>query len=361
MNDGFGRRLGSALVVASALSGCQLAEIGENIYRRSGGIQEPTPAAVTRSIREFEDSLGSGKDAYSYAVAGMEKVRSDCHRYFDLLALLRRDVQTTRNQIAIVGGSTAAILGIVDATAKAIAIVAAGFAAADLSINNVQDNLLFVPVAEELKRLTNEAMQSYAQAQSTQTVLAQLKEISAGAGSQLPGDRLAARRLVGIYASFCTPSAIEGSVKAALARAKVTVAEDGVSGAGAGAAASALRQIALPPMDQRRAAVVAAFLRGGYLEDQRRKEFEKAFGAAVLNRAVSSGRLSDDGRDALQLFESARQADSEFRRLVDEVGKLGVAAGLASSGAAVAGEAARTPDAGATSLSLPSTTIMSTR
>lgn len=336
-----------SVALAAGIGGCS----GDfkDRWLRTGGVVEPTPAEVKTTIEDFKTSItGTDGGAYTYAMAGMEKVRHDCNRFFDALALLRREANTTRDLFAIGGGTTAAVLGIVSASAKAISLTAAGFAATDLGINTVQNNMLFVPVAEELKRLTSEAMHSFATDQTTLDVLADLKKLS---GQPTLGDQIAARKIVGVYASFCAPSSIESYVKQALSKSSASVTDAGVTGAGHSAVQSALAAIGLSPMDDGKAATVAAFLRGGYLDAERRKAFAASFPDAATNSLTSAPlALSPNGRIAAELFEVAIRADPSFRKKVEAAGAATVDAALKAPAAAAPAVAAPAP-AGADALS----------
>lgn len=304
--------------LSAGISGCS----DRNKWLRTGGVVEPTPQEVRASALEFGSSLENlNGGPYTYAIAGMEKVRHDCGRYFDTLALLRRDANASRDLFSIGGGTSAAVLGIVSASAKAIALTAAGFAATDLTLNSLESNMLFAPVAEDLKRMTSQAMAGFEKDSATIAVLTSLKA-SESSGASTLGDKIAARKLVGIYASFCAPSSIESYVKKALAQANVSITDDGVVGAARLVIPTALAELGAPPMDETNAAAVAAFLQTGYDVTDRRTAFKTSYPtiyAAAVTETGAGAELTSRGKSAAAFFESAIRADPSFARKVQAV------------------------------------------
>lgn len=198
--------------VVAATAACDPQAVRDAIAIRDGGATQPTPDDIAKSVIQLNKAFADANvDPYEYAVNGMGVVRSNCHEFFDALSRTRRDALFSRREFAIAGGTAAAALGLAKASAKAIALTAAGFAAVDLTFDNFQSVVLFVPVAEQLRTLTLQTLLKYEDSDDTKNTLTALQN-----GPNDTAAKIRARDLVSNYAYLCTASAIEAYVQSAL-------------------------------------------------------------------------------------------------------------------------------------------------
>lgn len=124
---------------------------------------------------------------------GIAYVDHKCEAYFAALRRVQRDFNATTSQVAIAGGAAAGVLGLLQASATEIAILATGTAAATASIESLRDRLIYQVDAADTKQLVRKAQEKY------------LDELPTADIADVPTAMIAIRA----YAELCTPDQIE--------------------------------------------------------------------------------------------------------------------------------------------------------
>ncbi len=92
-----------------------------------------------------EKDAASGRNIDNYIRQGISLSDMACKRWFDSLEIAQANTQFWKNNTAIAGGAAATVMGIVEASAKEIAGVAALFAGVNSVFENYQTVFLFTP------------------------------------------------------------------------------------------------------------------------------------------------------------------------------------------------------------------------
>ncbi|UEM24412.1 hypothetical protein JL100_032855 (plasmid) [Skermanella mucosa] len=135
--------------------------------------------------------------------AGIALADQKCERYMNALFWVDRAKDRTINQIGLAGTATAAILGIANAAAEAIAITAVGFGLATATTENIGSGLLYSLDPSAVRSLVKTMQAVY------------LIELESGQYRNRPTAFWAIQR----YISFCLPASIETQVTKAVQRA----------------------------------------------------------------------------------------------------------------------------------------------
>lgn len=199
-------RVAFLVACALSLSACQ-SEFGGLLNK--AGIDEPVPADVAKSAAELEKTISNTNNSalkpQQYIAHGYNHIDKECDRFFDALVALQTRTTFGRRQLSIIGGATAGVLGIAQAAAKEIALVAIGFAATDLTVENFEEVALIAPIASEVRVLVRDARAAYQQAAP-----------ASGIADSDPFAVQKAHALVRGYARLCSPAGIQDFVKQAL-------------------------------------------------------------------------------------------------------------------------------------------------
>lgn len=200
------------LALAVIISGCIPGPNGLGVYNGPPPvISASSAAASTRNYLAVRDVFirraGYGSSAtvvdwYEVSLAGFSYVDEQCTAYLSALQDLRRSRDHIRNQIAAVGTTTGAILGVTGVTTQAIAITAAAFGLASQITENATASLLYAMDPSDIQDLVRNQSQAYRMGVAAQRA----NYVSQNA----------AMDAVRGYLNLCLPVSIEAQVKAAV-------------------------------------------------------------------------------------------------------------------------------------------------
>jgi hypothetical protein len=142
---------------------------------------------------------------------GMNYIDSECEQYIDSMFWWNRVRVTTRDQIALIGSSTAGILGITGVASAPIAITALGFGLATSSVDNIANSVLFKLDPSSVRIMLEKSRKIY-----RDEVLKAPYTTRYGAVQAIRG-----------YLSLCLPATLEGQVNAAVSNTNFTAAANG--------------------------------------------------------------------------------------------------------------------------------------
>lgn len=178
----------------------------EQLLRRAGAefcITDPKKNSMKCTAPNDDDPHWS-----KIVEAGFGFVDEQCEQYIDALFWYNRFRNTTSKQLSITGAATASIMGIVDSSAKAIAVTAAAFGLSSASFDNLTANVLFELEPSGVKSLVDRSKATYRSALG-QRVDATTKNVAR--------NRPEAMSLIRGYLSLCLPASIETQVNNAVA------------------------------------------------------------------------------------------------------------------------------------------------
>lgn len=200
-------RLGMA-GAAALLAGCsQVAPpkptVGDHVV---AGLE----AAFHRQIAAFEAAAKAGRAAPGDPNAAREVFKTgvgvadlSCGLFFRRLGLAQQELDISRRQVALTGASTAAILGIAEASANAIALTATAFGFASSTLENVENVYVFSPEVSSVQALVKSAQSSFLSTTD----------------DDAPDDFTDALRLVADFAQLCEVHTIRRLVNESLSSA----------------------------------------------------------------------------------------------------------------------------------------------
>jgi hypothetical protein len=151
-----------------------------------------------------------------YIYAGFDLVDEQCGIFFDNLTNLARDTRYTSTSIATANAQAAAILGVVEASAKSIAIVAAGTELARRLVDNYAEVYAFAPYAVEIRRLVDTAFSAYRDDAQVNSAIARLET-----GSNTGDSLCLAHNIVRNYAKICSIANLDALARQAIGTANV--------------------------------------------------------------------------------------------------------------------------------------------
>lgn len=142
------------------------------------------------------------------AEAGFNYVDQKCGDYIDSLFWWDRYRKSATNQIHLFGAATAAGLGLAEAAAKEIALVALGFGLAGETVDNVFNSVLYQLSPSGVQAIVERSRESFRTSISR----------SAGAtGQSISTTRVGTVRVVRAYLALCLPPQIEAEVNKSVA------------------------------------------------------------------------------------------------------------------------------------------------
>lgn len=144
-------------------------------------------------------------------LAGINAVDEQCERYLDSLFWVRRDLDTARNQIDLVGTTAATLLNVFHATADAITATAAAFGLATQGIGNASEGILFSVEPSGIRKIVERAQARYR------------AEVERNPG--LYNSRPAAFAAIQGYLALCLPAAIEAQINESVSLTDFRVAK----------------------------------------------------------------------------------------------------------------------------------------
>jgi len=91
-------------------------------------------------------------------IAGMNLITGNCSRYFTNLGKIGQNTSFARRETNLLGTSTAALMGMFDATSKAISATATGFGFTTSTMDTFSDVYLFSPEIKNVQDLVMDAL-----------------------------------------------------------------------------------------------------------------------------------------------------------------------------------------------------------
>ena len=168
------------------------------ICRQTGNPSEESPDGSSCVVGDWT----------AFTLAGMNDIERRCDAYLDWLDAQRRDRTPILSQIAAMGGTAGAIMGVAGASTQALAIVASAFGLASTTYANWNSRLLLDVDHSTVQTIVYTRQQDYRKA---------------NAGVIVP-DRPAAIYLLRGYLRICMPITIETNINTS-----VTLVQSGVS------------------------------------------------------------------------------------------------------------------------------------
>lgn len=185
------------------------ARIAEDTANQNKVLQNLAEQAGLKSLPD-EGSADWSK----VAEAGFNYVDQKCEDYLDSLFWWDRYRKSATNQIHLLGAATAAGLGLAEAAAKEIALVALGFGLAGETVDNVFNSVLY--------QLSPSGVQAIVQ-RSRENYRASVARSAADGKQPVATTRVGAVRLVRSYLALCLPPQIEAEVNKAVGAASYQV------------------------------------------------------------------------------------------------------------------------------------------
>jgi hypothetical protein len=179
------------------------------------------------------------EDWQAVAEAGVNYVDRQCKRYVEALFWADRERNALGKQITLTGAALATILGVVEASAKEIALTAAAFGLAGATVDNAYGSVLYRLEPASVDRLVEEL-----QAAVRADVLDKAQATT----------RTAAVYLIQRYLDTCLPTTLEAKVNEAVQNSRFVAEPSGFSAVPASApqtragAAAAPQQPAATPL-----------------------------------------------------------------------------------------------------------------
>lgn len=175
--------------------------------------QEAVVLAVSR-ISGLDASNGTagwtGSEWKTFVTGGIQYADRQCEAYMNALFWFHRAKSRTTSQIDMIGAATAGLLGIVQATARAISITAVAFGLTSASVENIGSGLLYELDPSAVRDLVRKLQRRYEE----------------GIPPMGYNDRAGAFRAIQGYVSICLPASIETEVANAVKASKA----EGVDG-----------------------------------------------------------------------------------------------------------------------------------
>jgi hypothetical protein len=160
--------------------------------------------------------------------AGVDLVDGRCSEFFDSLVRLQHDADFARTGVVTANTQTAAILGALEASSSAIAIIAAASQFATNMIDSYTQAYAFAPYAVEARRLVMEAMDKFKSSIEFSAAISSLNTLPTSSDSYC-----AAQNIVRNYARLCTISGIEDLTRQAISEGRIVKRGNESSGKGA--------------------------------------------------------------------------------------------------------------------------------
>jgi hypothetical protein len=133
--------------------------------------------------------------------AGLNMADEKCDDYLSALHRLDRARRTTSTQLTLTGATTAAIMGLLEASAQAIAITAAAFGYTAATVENLGNSVLYELEPSSVSTMVHKLQNQYRQ------------QLSSTSGFQ---GRATAFSIVQNYIRICLPSQIEAEVNSSI-------------------------------------------------------------------------------------------------------------------------------------------------
>jgi len=141
--------------------------------------------------------------------AGIDYVDTRCERYIDSIFWFNRQKNGVKNQIDILGASTAGILGATDAAAKAISLTGIAFGLGSQSVDNYGKGLLYEVDPAALRGVVEKSQAAYLTALDGATY----------------SNRSAAMRAIRGYLALCLPATLESEINKSVNNSEFTAVE----------------------------------------------------------------------------------------------------------------------------------------
>jgi hypothetical protein len=258
------------------------------ICRQAGNSNEQSSAGSTCAVTDWT----------AFTLAGMNDIEQRCDAYLSWLDAQRRDRTPILAQIAAMGGTAGAIMGVAGVGTQALSIVATAFGLASTTYANWNSRLLLDVDHSTVQTIVYSRQQEY-------------RKVNAGL---IVPDRPAAIYLLRGYLRICMPITIETNINTS-----VTLIQSGVS-------PSAIQSMfvrkavfdsgVVAPRSQPAPIKAKQRLTGTVAQDQgvtnARTDTEKHMSASVLSRyqsnvfCVQPTKIFDDAtRDGIRIFQSS--------------------------------------------------------
>lgn len=159
-------------------------------YKERAGVKEELPPETS--------------DKWQLVVrAGLNAIDEQCEKYIDAIFWADRDLRTARNQINLIGATTATLMGVFSASAEAIAATAGAFGFSTQGITNFSSGLLYEIEPSGIQKVVKRSQATYRQ----------------GVEQRMTAynSRPAAVAAIQGYLSLCLPASIETQINEAVA------------------------------------------------------------------------------------------------------------------------------------------------
>jgi hypothetical protein len=270
--------------------------------------------AKDANLRPANDDLADiqGQEWGLVTESGFNLVNTQCEKYIDALFWWNRYKRTTVTELSLVGAATAAILGIANASAAAIAITAAAFGLTTATVENIGNSVLYELEPSGVKTIVDRAMATYRGGVS-------LDEIN---------DRPTAVAVIQGYLALCLPASIETRVNEAIIDTDFVAAQDTESPVPelrrvsvtqrAGVTAEEVARESLPTPDEPLAPTALALTGIGNpmtAHEQRlsRSDGERIQRALCVNADGNFGQQNSETRKGIGLFQAWISSDPDDR------------------------------------------------
>ena len=243
--------------------------------------------------------------------AGFNLVDEQCEKYIDALFWWNRYKRTTVTELSLVGAATAAILGIADASAAAIAITAAAFGLTAATVENIGNSVLYELEPSGVKTLVDRARATYRGDVSLDEIKSRPTAVSVIQG----------------YLALCLPASIETRVNEAIIDTDFVAAETespvpelrrvSVTQR-AGVTAEEVAREGLPTPDEplpQTALALTGITTPMTVHEQRlsRSDGERIQRALCVDADGNFGQQNSETRKAIELFQSWISSDPADR------------------------------------------------
>lgn len=160
-----------------------------------------------------------------FVYAGWDYVDQQCQIFFDGIVELQKDARYASSSIATANSQAAAIMGLVNAAASSIAMVAAGTELARKLVDGYAAEFAFSPYAVESRKVVFDALSAY---RNDKDIVATVQGLSAAS----PDNYCIAQNVIRNYAKICSLAGIEMLARQAIASAPISRSDSGGGGSG---------------------------------------------------------------------------------------------------------------------------------
>lgn len=214
--------LGACLAAVGA-AGCN--PVSEQYFREGAGadlysanlaqatqLQDDYVYYICRQAGNPDDQTAAGRSCFvtnwtAFTLAGMNDIEQRCDAYLNWIDAQRRDRTPVLSQIAAIGGTTGAIMGVAGAGTQALSIVATAFGLASTTYANWNSRLLLDVDHSTVQTIVYTRQQEF-------------RKVNVGV---IVPDRPAAIYLLRGYLRICMPITIETEINTS-----VTLAQSGI-------------------------------------------------------------------------------------------------------------------------------------